>query len=319
MFKGDAGKAVLLYLFLAQNKRNYNEGATSTLLDRISDNIAKVDLLDFNGGLAGIGWFVEWVSQNGFVEIDSNEILEDIDDTLYKSVVYASDLEISLAKGTLGKLLFFWYRYISKNKYANRLKNIFHEECLVLLTDDLYEKIFGIRGIAIKDVLQTSDILNIGHVAYFLSSFLSLKINEPTVESTLYEVVSFIDDYLATKTIKPTIDNGNSLCFLSLCYLLAAEHHNHSYWKHRAQFFLDIIQPQIKDANIPLLHSINFAILSVIKQVARDVPVDDSNISDIVLSNHNGKNLLHWLASSGSCSKEVGIFLLMMFDSTELE
>lgn len=248
LYDGKAGEAILLYLLSRNLEYNHLTDIALMRLNDISDQIAQIESLSFSDGLAGIGWAIEWAAQNNFLEANTDEILEDIDDTLYKSVVYIPSENISLATGVLGKLLFFFARYKSRNLGSHRLKNIAHEECLVLLTDDLHEKLCGEDGHIYKGSVTNDDLINFGHAVYILSDFLWSKINEPTVEGTLYDLVKFIDTYLDGVVAREHY--SNILLFLSCCYYLAGEYHHQSIWRNRGLHFTKAIAGAIPNANI---------------------------------------------------------------------
>ncbi len=56
----------------------YNDFAEE-LLDEIYQEISIKTSIDFESGLCGIGWGIEYLLQNGFFEGDSNDILSELD------------------------------------------------------------------------------------------------------------------------------------------------------------------------------------------------------------------------------------------------
>lgn len=238
LYYGKVGEVLLLYsLFLKTGDTRLQSKAVKNL-NEISENIATVEELGFAEGLAGIGWAIEWVAQNDLIEMDTNEVLEDFDSILYKSVIFSSENNISLYNGTLGKFFYFLNRYRSRNQSNVRLKTIFQEECLILLTDDLYEKICGNNGLFHKGELNGEDIVNLGHTIYFLSDFLWLKLNEQTVESLLYDCIIFIDNFLeGKKGLLLEEAHIPYYKFLTACLYLTGENHKNSYWKDQAAHF----------------------------------------------------------------------------------
>ncbi|MEO5991059.1 MAG: lanthionine synthetase LanC family protein [Ferruginibacter sp.] len=267
LFYGNAGEVILLYLLSKKFKDPLLSERAAILLNSIADNIADVESLNFDNGLAGIGWAIECIAQNNFLEMNTNEILEEIDDVLYKSVLYNSDDNISLANGLLGKFNYFLSRFKSRNQNTHRLKNIFHEECLILLTDDLNEKLLGEFGVVNKKELNKNDLLNLGHSIYFLSAFLPLRVNLFVVESTLYETVKFVDEYLnKLKNNTVEIKQKEYILFLSNCYWFTGENHQHNYWKECALKFIRFFKSPNKVINneVTSLEKI----LSLISQVS---------------------------------------------------
>lgn len=294
LYYGKAGNVILLYLLAKRFRDPLLSEKASALLNSIGDSIAEIENLDFARGLAGIGWAIECVAQNNFLEMNTNEILEDIHDVLYKSIVYTSDNNISLAYGTLGKFNYFLSRYKSKNQNTQRLKNIFHEECLILLTDDLNEKLIGESGILRREVLNNNDLINVGHSIYFLSAFLSYRVNEVIVETTLYETIKFVDEYLSKKrSNNDEVEQREYLLFLSTCYWLSGENHQHNYWKEKSKNFITFYKNSlnvIPDHNTPSFEK-KVSLLSLIAMgefdendsLLRNLEIDDDPFSVVSL------------------------------------
>jgi len=322
LYYGKAGEVLLLYsLFQMTGDTGFQKKAINNL-NEISEHIAGVEDLGFAEGLAGIGWAIEWVAQNNFLEIDTNEVLEDIDNILYKSVIFSSDNNISLHNGTLGKFLYFLSRYKSKNPGNIRLKNIFQEECLILLTDDLYEKICGENGLLHKENLSGEDLVSLGHAIYFLSDFLWLKLNEPTVETLLYNCIIFINKFFENVEIlsleKRYIPYYK---FLTACYYLASENHKNSYWRDRAEFFYKMLNCEDSEYDSENLNSLYnlFYLLIFKKKHSRHSEIDLDQL-EICLSNKNGKLLLFEIMKQGCVNNnpKQPIELMLMLESKNL-
>jgi len=321
LYYGKTGEVLLLYLLFLKTEDIRLQNRAVNNLNEISENIAFVEDLGFAEGLAGIGWAIEWVAQNNLLEIDTNEVLEDVDSILYKSVIFSSDNNISLYNGTLGKFLYFLSRYRSKNPNTIRLKNIFHEECLILLTDDLYEKTHGDYGLFHKENLTGEDLVNLGHLIYFISDFLWLKLNEPTVESLLYDSIGFINNLCERK-------QGLSLeesqvpyyKFLTTCYYLTGKNHRSTSWKDQAVDFykMFINKGSCEDGNLNSLY--NFFYLGVFNESYSPLSEIKMNQEKILLGNKNGKLILWEMMTQqhkNNNSKEI-LELFLMLDSDHL-
>lgn len=72
-----------IILFFAHYARYTNESVyddfAGNLLDDVFEKINTGLSIDFESGLAGIGWGIEYLLQNQFVEGSSNDILEEVD------------------------------------------------------------------------------------------------------------------------------------------------------------------------------------------------------------------------------------------------
>jgi len=111
---------ISVYFFhLARSTRNkvYDEYA-GELIDEIYEETTVNTPVNFENGLAGIGWGIEYLVQNGFIEADTDEVLEDFDDKIYKELIHNIPKETGLLTGILGFGAYFLKRL--QNMATNR-------------------------------------------------------------------------------------------------------------------------------------------------------------------------------------------------------
>ena len=75
---------------------------------------------NFRDGLAGIGWGIEYLLQNNYYEGDSEEILEDVDNVIFKSVYEARLPLLGVNEGLCGYLLYLNSRHKKQQKVVIR-------------------------------------------------------------------------------------------------------------------------------------------------------------------------------------------------------
>lgn len=218
----------ICYFILSEvsNEQRYKKLATK-LLSNVQQSIQAVDDLGFAKGLAGIGWGVEWLVRNGFVDANTDVILEEIDDTLYQSVVYSKDVSLSLATGSIGKAMYFLSRYEAKNPHRNRYKLICNLECLVLLSDEISEKLFDENaGILIKSPLKITDseLQEIGQSLILMLRLNDKKINTQTAIEALRAIILFSEKYILMHSKKElALYKGKGISHLIYAYMFAGE------------------------------------------------------------------------------------------------
>jgi lantibiotic modifying enzyme len=79
------------------------------------------------GGLAGIGWTVEHLAQNDFIDTDTDEILEDLDPYLHKTMIYDIQHEnYDFLHGAVGNGVYFLSR-MTNEKSKEYLKEFIDE------------------------------------------------------------------------------------------------------------------------------------------------------------------------------------------------
>ncbi len=89
--RGMISECVFYYLMgRVYDEQNYTDTA-DTKIDRVFEIISNDSIeLDFKNGLTGIGWVIEHLVQLDFLEGDTNDILEDMDDRLFKYLSFNS-------------------------------------------------------------------------------------------------------------------------------------------------------------------------------------------------------------------------------------
>lgn len=101
LFHGKMGIVLFFSFYAHYSKNDLYDCFAYDLFDEVYEDIHKEVLLNFENGLCGIGWAIEYLVQNGYMEGDTDEILEDIDNRVLEyDVRRISDL--SFRKGLAG-------------------------------------------------------------------------------------------------------------------------------------------------------------------------------------------------------------------------
>jgi hypothetical protein len=87
---GKMGICLFFYHYSRYSNKALYEEFAGTLLDEVIDSLHKDSPVDFVNGIAGIGWAVEYLVQNKFIEADTDEILADVDQSVLQ---YFNSLE----------------------------------------------------------------------------------------------------------------------------------------------------------------------------------------------------------------------------------
>ncbi|WP_222538671.1 lanthionine synthetase LanC family protein [Pedobacter polysacchareus] len=227
LYEGLMG-ACICYFILSEvtAEQKYTKQAKK-LLAKIQQSIPNIDDFGFAEGLAGIGWGVEWLVQNKFIKTNTDLVLEDLDDVLYGSVVYSKDTSPSLADGSIGKALYFLYRMQANNPQNNRYRFVCNLECLILLSDEISEKLTDKNtGITQKNPAQMMDA-ELREIAQGLILMLRLKdkkINTETTMETIKAILLFLEKYMLLHAQEdPSLPKGPGFLSLILAYQLSAE------------------------------------------------------------------------------------------------
>lgn len=84
LLNGKMGIAIFFYHYSRHTNTKIFEEYAGELIDEIYEEINTNTPVNFADGLTGIGWGIEYLVQNRFVEADTNEALGEIDNAIYK-------------------------------------------------------------------------------------------------------------------------------------------------------------------------------------------------------------------------------------------
>lgn len=87
---GRMGIIIFLYHYSREVSCSMYSKVAEYLLDKVCEDVLLYNNIDFATGLAGFGWGIEYLSQNGFIEGDTNDILKDFDCKIMEIILYAS-------------------------------------------------------------------------------------------------------------------------------------------------------------------------------------------------------------------------------------
>jgi len=122
---GKAGAALFLFYYAnyARNETYYDRGME--LLNDVFDQINAGALYhSFAGGLAGIGWTVDHLIKQDFIDADSDDILSDLDEFLHKMMISEiKEKHYDFLHGALGVGVYFLSR-LDKEKTKEYLSEL---------------------------------------------------------------------------------------------------------------------------------------------------------------------------------------------------
>lgn len=131
LLHGRMGVILFFYQYSRHSQDQIYEEFANTLLDDFFEDMNNLLPIDFENGYLGIGWGIEYLAHNDFIDKENlNDVLEDVDSKIMEwNVKRIKDL--SLEQGLEGILHYVLFRlYSNKNK-----SNIFDEAYLTDLFD----------------------------------------------------------------------------------------------------------------------------------------------------------------------------------------
>lgn len=230
LYYGKTGHALLCFLLSEASGNEALAMKARELLNEVSENIADVPVEGFANGLTGIGWGIEWLARQQYIDVDTNEILDDIDDAVYRSIIYKKTTRLSLSDGMLGTALYIYKRYTARNKSTKRFRHLCLQECLVLLTARITELLHPqIQEAMYATALPPDNAAMITQSIVFMLKMIRHSINISLMETGVADMAKLIEHLLENVHC-----DNNTRLQLYYVYALAANHLNN----HRMKKFV---------------------------------------------------------------------------------
>ena len=135
---GRCGLTLLAFLLSEKDGEYRNKALTH--LDYLVEHVYESSSLSFNEGLLGIGWTLEFLTQNSYIPVAYEDLLSEIDDIIYKWINFHGIKTISLNNGYLGCLLFLCYR-LKGGRISTPYKELSLKECTIRLLGQISNEI----------------------------------------------------------------------------------------------------------------------------------------------------------------------------------
>jgi hypothetical protein len=108
--------------------------------NEIYDRVYQGTNIDFENGLAGIGFGIEYLVQNGFIEADTDKVLADIDEKIFEGFVNDIPEDINLLTGLAGHGAYYFMR-INNSQSTNQIIKITNQKVLNLIITEIEKRI----------------------------------------------------------------------------------------------------------------------------------------------------------------------------------
>ncbi len=135
LLKGKMGIAIFMYNYARSTGSELYKNYAGELLDEIYEEISTSTPVDFENGLTGIGWGLEYLIKNGFVEADTDEALSEIDSVIYKTMMQQPVLIVD-GCDLFGYGLYYLARLRGSAKNDENLSSLIKKHILIYLIDE---------------------------------------------------------------------------------------------------------------------------------------------------------------------------------------
>ena len=261
LFHGKMGFSVYFF-HLSKIKSNpeYQSIAEQLLDEILQHNLSSNHPIDVEDGLAGVGLGVTWLVKNQFVEGDLNEILEDIDNSIYRRLAFQ---ENSAHFSPTQLLHLTGYLYIRLKEQTDANLRTVYQDLIIKVLNILFTKIDD-------DFLNESYSFSVYH--YQLPVWLWLISRLLGANFYNYRIYKILDDLQLRILSRFPLLHSNRL-FLLWGMLHLMPHLHHESWNkyirlmYREISLDEILENEMKDRKMfisnglsmiyILLHSIN--------------------------------------------------------------
>lgn len=131
LMNGRMGIIIFLFHYAQYSNEKLLEELAQYLLEKLANKLHISQSLNFYSGLTGIGWGIEYLSQQKFISEDTNELLEEFDERIMEvNVLKMKDLSFGFGLGGIVHYLLSRLYTINKKKSINPfdekfLKNVY--------------------------------------------------------------------------------------------------------------------------------------------------------------------------------------------------
>lgn len=190
LFHGKMGIAIYLYQLSRITKNPIYEEHADTLLDDIFEGVRKNVLsCDFENGLAGIAWGIEYLVRQGYVEANTDDILGDLDDKVFQHLTSSDKHTLRLNDGLLGYGFYLLSRLEGKQLDGVLGNDFILKRILVTVVNSLYDAVEG-EKLKIQEPVMFQSTWDLPWLLVLLADTRKLGIYEKKVD-TLIDRLSF--------------------------------------------------------------------------------------------------------------------------------
>lgn len=202
LISGKTGMALFFYYLGRYSHREKYFDESFKILRRVFEKInSGFNYHSFAGGLSGISWAVEHLSQQNFIDIDTNHTLTEIDPFLYRSMMFSiNENNYDYLHGAIGNGLYFL-----NNRYNKRSKEYLSELVDILDKNKHTDNDGGImwESVINPDSGQKGYNLSLSHGLAGIIIFLSKLYENSIHKEKVLELLTGAVNYLLKQELDP--------------------------------------------------------------------------------------------------------------------
>jgi hypothetical protein len=190
LINGKMGIALFFYKYGRYSGKKVFTDYAGELIDEIYGQINNNTVLDFTNGLMGIGWSIEYLVENKFVDADTDEVLADIDKTVCSNINKGTTL-LDSENDLFGPGFYFISRLRRHELNENNLNTLTKREQLIYLADEC-ERLLVHKRYLDFNILQLS-VASINSLLWFMLEMGKLDL----CSSKVKKILKYLPDYIS--------------------------------------------------------------------------------------------------------------------------
>jgi hypothetical protein len=190
LLNGKTGISIFFYEYGRYTGNKIYTDYAGELIDEIYEEIAQNTPLSFSGGLTGIGWGIEYLVKNKFVNADTDEALADIDNAVYRGIL-SNPLLLESENDLFGYGHYCLSRLRGHENDDDNLTTLIKKEHLIYLIDEC-ERLLVHKRYLEFNILQLS-VASINSLLWFLLEVDRLGLFPVKVR----KILGYIPDYVS--------------------------------------------------------------------------------------------------------------------------
>jgi hypothetical protein len=190
LLNGKMGIAIFFYQYGRYTNNKVYTDYAGELIDEIYEEVNTNTSVDFTNGLTGIGWGIEYLVENKYIDADTDEALAEIDNVVYRSIL-DSPLLLDNGSDLFGYGLYSIARSHGHEHDDDNLTTLIKKEHLIYLTDEC-ERLLVHKRYLEFNILKLS-LVTVNSLLWFLLEMERLNL----FPSKVCKILKYLPDYLS--------------------------------------------------------------------------------------------------------------------------
>lgn len=142
LLNGKMGGVLYFYLLGEKTECMECKELADTILNHVYKDIeAEFMSTDFENGLAGIAWGMEYLKHRGTINSSHQAILDRMDNRIYRHIGYSNEHPAGILNGDLGYICYLLSKIRGREKHRNNQSYALHERLMIEFVNRLSDKI----------------------------------------------------------------------------------------------------------------------------------------------------------------------------------